>query len=102
MILKFEEMCLESAKEYAPLFVQVLNILYDEDIIQEDVILEWANHKEHAADESDKIFVKQSQKFIQGQQNIYLFTLRSVSFVVFNGTQTINFLSHIERHGTGI
>nr|KAJ0217948.1 hypothetical protein LSAT_V11C300114230 [Lactuca sativa] len=58
-------MCLESAKEYAPLFVQVLNILYDEDIIQEDVILEWANHKEHAADESDKIFVKQSQKFIQ-------------------------------------
>ncbi|KVH99637.1 translation initiation factor eIF-2B subunit epsilon isoform X1 [Cynara cardunculus var. scolymus] len=64
VILKFEEMCLESGKEYAPLFVQVLHLLYDKDIIQEEAILNWANEKEDA-DESDKVFVKQSEKFIQ-------------------------------------
>ncbi|KAJ8572957.1 hypothetical protein K7X08_009468 [Anisodus acutangulus] len=64
VILKFEEMCLESAKEYSPLFLQVLHHLYDQDIIQEEAILDWASEKE-GAEESDKVFVKQSEKFIQ-------------------------------------
>lgn len=64
VILKFEEMCLESAREYSPLFVQILHHLYDQDIIQEEAILDWASEKE-GAEESDKIFVKQSEKFIQ-------------------------------------
>lgn len=64
VILKFEEMCLESAREYSPLFVQILHHLYDQDIIQEEAILDWASEKE-GAEESDKVFVKQSEKFIQ-------------------------------------
>uniref|UniRef100_A0A5B6ZZC6 Translation initiation factor eIF2B subunit epsilon n=1 Tax=Davidia involucrata TaxID=16924 RepID=A0A5B6ZZC6_DAVIN len=64
VILKFEEMCLESAKEFSPLFAQILHLLYDKDILQEEAILNWASEKE-GADESDKVFVKQSEKFIQ-------------------------------------
>ncbi|KAJ0014641.1 hypothetical protein Pint_20620 [Pistacia integerrima] len=64
VILKFEEICLESAKEFSPLFARILHLLYDKDILEEDAILRWAAEKE-GADESDKIFVKQSEKFIQ-------------------------------------
>ncbi|KAL3616417.1 hypothetical protein CASFOL_039807 [Castilleja foliolosa] len=64
VILKFEEMCLESTKEYSTLFVQILHLLYDKDILQEDAILNWASEKEEA-DESDKVFLKQAEKFIQ-------------------------------------
>ncbi|GKV07540.1 hypothetical protein SLEP1_g19300 [Rubroshorea leprosula] len=64
VILKFEEMCLESAKEFFPLFQQILHLLYEKDILQEDAILRWADEKE-GADESDKVFIKQSEKFIQ-------------------------------------
>jgi hypothetical protein len=41
-----------------------LPILYDKDVVSEDAIMRWAEEKEHA-DESDKIFVKQSEAFIQ-------------------------------------
>nr|DAD27618.1 TPA_asm: hypothetical protein HUJ06_029086 [Nelumbo nucifera] len=64
VIMKFEEMCLESAKEFSPLFAQILHLLYDKDILQEEAILSWASEKE-GADESDKIFVKQAETFIQ-------------------------------------
>ncbi|CAA0816841.1 Trimeric LpxA-like enzyme [Striga hermonthica] len=64
VILKFEEMCLESSKEYSSLFVQILHLLYDKDLLQEEAILNWASEKEEA-DESDKLFVKQAEKFIQ-------------------------------------
>ncbi|KAI3451486.1 hypothetical protein Pfo_008151 [Paulownia fortunei] len=64
VILKFEEMCIESTKEYSTLFVQILHLLYDQDILQEDAILNWASEKEEA-DESDKLFLKQAEKFIQ-------------------------------------
>ncbi|OVA19098.1 Bacterial transferase hexapeptide repeat [Macleaya cordata] len=64
VIMKFEEMCLESTKEFAPLFAQILHLLYDKDILTEDAIVSWASEKE-GADESDKIFVKQSEAFIQ-------------------------------------
>ncbi|XP_038970929.1 translation initiation factor eIF-2B subunit epsilon [Phoenix dactylifera] len=64
VLLKFEEMCLETAKEFAPLFSAILNHLYEKDILSEDAILSWAEEKE-GADESDKIFVKQSEQFLK-------------------------------------
>ncbi|KAK7337851.1 hypothetical protein VNO77_18438 [Canavalia gladiata] len=64
VILKFEEMCLESAKEFAPLFTRILHYLYNEDIVEEDAILSWEDEKK-GADETDKVFVKQAQKLIQ-------------------------------------
>ncbi|KAK9140541.1 hypothetical protein Scep_010222 [Stephania cephalantha] len=64
VILKFEEMCLESTREFSPLFAQILHLLYDKDILSEDAILSWASEKE-GGDEADKIFVKQSEVFIQ-------------------------------------
>ncbi|CAL5185651.1 unnamed protein product [Lathyrus oleraceus] len=64
VILKFEEMCLESAKEFAPLFTKILHYLYNEDIVEEDAILSWEDEKKDA-DESDKVFVNQAQKLIQ-------------------------------------
>ncbi|KAL0005735.1 hypothetical protein SO802_013296 [Lithocarpus litseifolius] len=64
VIQKFEEVCLESAKEFSPLFSKILFHLYDKDLIQEDAILKWDDEKKNA-DEADKVFVKQSEKFIQ-------------------------------------
>ncbi|XVF06549.1 hypothetical protein REPUB_Repub06bG0058700 [Reevesia pubescens] len=64
VILKFEEICLESAKEFSPLFPQILHLLYEKEILQEDAILRWADEKE-GADESDKVFLKRSEKLIQ-------------------------------------
>ncbi|XP_021282065.1 translation initiation factor eIF-2B subunit epsilon isoform X2 [Herrania umbratica] len=64
VILKFEEICLESAKEFSPLFAQILHLLYDKDILEEDAILRWADEKE-GADESDKVFVQHAEKFLQ-------------------------------------
>ncbi|TKY61431.1 translation initiation factor eIF-2B subunit epsilon [Spatholobus suberectus] len=64
VILKFEEMCSESAKEFAPLFTRILHHLYDEDVVEEDAILSWEDEKKDA-DEADKVFVKQAKKLIQ-------------------------------------
>ncbi|VFQ70966.1 unnamed protein product [Cuscuta campestris] len=64
VIMKFEEMCLESAKEYSTIFDAILRLLYDKEVIQEAAILKWASELE-GGDESDKVFVKQSEKFIQ-------------------------------------
>lgn len=64
VILKFEEMCLESAKEFAPLFTKILHYMYNEDIIEEDAILSWEDEKK-GADEADKVFVNQAQPLIQ-------------------------------------
>ncbi|XP_040999622.1 translation initiation factor eIF-2B subunit epsilon isoform X2 [Juglans microcarpa x Juglans regia] len=64
VILTFEEMCLESAKEFFPVFAKILWHLYDKDIIQEEAVLKWDDEKKDA-DDSDKVFVKQSEKFIQ-------------------------------------
>ncbi|XP_042515353.1 translation initiation factor eIF-2B subunit epsilon-like [Macadamia integrifolia] len=64
IIMKFEEMCMEYVKEFSPLFAQILHFLYEKNILQEEAILSWASEKE-GADESDKVFVKQSEAFIQ-------------------------------------
>ena len=44
--------------------LQILPYLYDKEVVSEDAILRWAEEKENA-DESDKVFVKQSDAFIQ-------------------------------------
>jgi len=64
ILLTFEEVCLESHKDFAPLFSQVLQVLYDRDIVSEDAIMAWAQEKKDA-DDNDKVFVKQSEPFIQ-------------------------------------
>lgn len=64
ILLKFEEMCQENTKEFSPLFSKILPYLYDKEVVSEDAILRWAEEKENA-DESDKVFVKQSEAFIQ-------------------------------------
>ncbi|KAK7397263.1 hypothetical protein VNO78_18430 [Psophocarpus tetragonolobus] len=64
IILKFEEMCSESAKEYATLFTRILHYFYNEDVVEEDAILSWEDEKKDA-DEADKVFVKQAQHLIQ-------------------------------------
>jgi hypothetical protein len=48
--------------------------MYNEDIIEEDAILSWEDEKKEA-DESDKVFVKQAQAFIQVSIFIYFYTL---------------------------
>ncbi|KAL8090381.1 uncharacterized protein LOC141697203 [Apium graveolens] len=64
VIMKFEDMCMGSGQEYAPLFEQILHLLYDKEIIQEEAILNWASEKEEA-EESDKVFVKKCESFIR-------------------------------------
>uniref|UniRef100_A0A0D6R6T7 Translation initiation factor eIF2B subunit epsilon n=1 Tax=Araucaria cunninghamii TaxID=56994 RepID=A0A0D6R6T7_ARACU len=63
VLLRFEEICLESGKEFAPIFSKILEVFYEKDIVSEEAILSWATEKEEA-DESDKVFVKQSEAFI--------------------------------------
>lgn len=38
--------------------------MYDKDIVSEDAIMAWAKEKQDA-DDHDKVFVKQSEPFIQ-------------------------------------
>ncbi|KAJ4779352.1 Translation initiation factor eIF-2B subunit epsilon [Rhynchospora pubera] len=64
VILKFEEMCMEITREFAPIFSSVLHQLYDKEVITEDAILKWESEKADA-DESDKVFVKQSEAFLK-------------------------------------
>ncbi|KAL1828028.1 hypothetical protein ACET3Z_006440 [Daucus carota] len=64
VIMKFEDICMGSAREYSVLFEQILHLLYDKEIIQEEAILSWASEKEEA-EESDKVFVKKCEKFIR-------------------------------------
>ncbi|XP_061995268.1 uncharacterized protein LOC133713168 [Rosa rugosa] len=64
VIMKFEEMCLESAKEFSSVFDKILYQLYDQEVIQEEAILRWVEEKTDA-DESDRIFVRQAETFVQ-------------------------------------
>lgn len=67
-IMKFEEMCLESCKEFSPLFSKILLNLYDKDILEEEAILRWREEKE-GADESDRVFVIQCKEFFEWLEN---------------------------------
>ncbi|KAL6188193.1 hypothetical protein ACLB2K_039586 [Fragaria x ananassa] len=64
VIIKFEEMCLESSKEFASVFDKILDQLYDQEVIQEEAILRWVEEKTNA-DESDKVFVRQAENFVR-------------------------------------
>ncbi|KAI4980189.1 hypothetical protein ZWY2020_020674 [Hordeum vulgare] len=59
-----EDTLLEGPLLISPLFSKILPYLYDKEVVSEDAILRWAEEKENA-DESDKVFVKQSDVFIQ-------------------------------------
>ncbi|XP_034699209.1 pre-mRNA-splicing factor ATP-dependent RNA helicase DEAH1-like [Vitis riparia] len=48
----------------------ILHLLYDKDILQEDAILKWAS--EEGAEESNRVFVKQSEKFIQAFFSLFM------------------------------
>ena len=48
--------------------------MYDKDIVVEDAILSWEDEKRDA-DEADKIFVKQAQRFIQVSIIVYFYML---------------------------
>ncbi|KAK8938162.1 hypothetical protein KSP40_PGU004589 [Platanthera guangdongensis] len=64
VILKFEDICSGTTRDFAPLFSNILTFLYDKEILSEKAILSWAQEKE-GADESDKIFTKQAEQFIK-------------------------------------
>ena len=50
--------------------LQILHLLYDKDILQEDAILKWTS--EEGAEESNRVFVKQSEKFIQAFFSLFM------------------------------
>lgn len=47
--------------------VQLLEVLYDKDVVEEDAFLQWAQEKEHG-DEEDKVFLKKAEHFIEWLQ----------------------------------
>ncbi|KAK1376175.1 eIF-2B GDP-GTP exchange factor subunit epsilon [Heracleum sosnowskyi] len=65
IILKFEEICMDSVKEYTSLFTLILVFMYDNNIIQKEAVLMWESEKEKA-DESDRFFVKKAENFLRG------------------------------------
>ncbi|PSC74700.1 Translation initiation factor eIF-2B subunit epsilon [Micractinium conductrix] len=64
LLLTFEEYCEEegdfssgeNGSVFAPLFPQVVKLCYDQDLLSEEAILDWAHEKEHAGEE-DRRFV---------------------------------------------
>uniref|UniRef100_A0A1J3HTX4 Translation initiation factor eIF2B subunit epsilon n=1 Tax=Noccaea caerulescens TaxID=107243 RepID=A0A1J3HTX4_NOCCA len=64
VIMKFEEMCQETARELGPLFAKILHYMYEIDVLQEDAILRWAEEKA-GADEADRVYLQQCEAFIQ-------------------------------------
>ena len=60
-------LCGSLLTEIVPLSLQLLEVLYDKDVLEEDAVLQWAQEKEHG-DEEDKIFLKKAEKFIEWLQ----------------------------------
>ena len=70
LLLTFEEYCsddgifhAENGSMCANAFCQVLQLLYDADIISEEAILAWAEEKGNA-EESDKVFLEKAKPFL--------------------------------------
>jgi len=70
LLLTLEEFCgaegdfaSERGATFAPMFCQVLQIMYDMDIISEEACEAWAGEKEHA-EEEEKVFLKKAQPFL--------------------------------------
>eukprot|EP00879_Flechtneria_rotunda_P013226 GHRR01013811.1.p1 GENE.GHRR01013811.1~~GHRR01013811.1.p1 ORF type:complete len:545 (+),score=210.68 GHRR01013811.1:1011-2645(+) len=49
---------------FAPVFANLLQLLYDNEVIEEAAITSWAAEKEHA-DESEKLFLQKSAAFLE-------------------------------------
>eukprot|EP00878_Enallax_costatus_P018338 GHUV01019301.1.p1 GENE.GHUV01019301.1~~GHUV01019301.1.p1 ORF type:complete len:732 (+),score=248.43 GHUV01019301.1:153-2348(+) len=49
---------------FAPLFANLLQLLYDGEVVEEAAITNWAAEKEHA-DESEKVFLQKSAAFLE-------------------------------------
>lgn len=47
--------------------MQLLEVLYDKDVVEEDAFLQWAQEKEHG-DEEDRVFLNKAQQFIEWLQ----------------------------------
>ncbi|CAK0779954.1 hypothetical protein CVIRNUC_004898 [Coccomyxa viridis] len=76
MMLTIEEFCGEEGifentgeqgRLFEPVFAQLLAALYEQDVLEEDAVLQWAQEKEHA-DEEDKVFLRKAEEFIQWLQ----------------------------------
>ena len=68
--MTFEEYCsddgvfhAEKGSLCAEAFCQVLQLLYDGDVMSEEAILSWAEEKE-SAEEDDKIFLRKARPFL--------------------------------------
>lgn len=73
LLLTFEEFCSAegvfegggaNGAAFAPLFAQVLKMLYDVDIVSEDAFMAWADEKAHA-DESERVYLNRAAGFIE-------------------------------------
>jgi len=70
LLLTFEEYCSDDGVFHAEngsmctdAFCQVLQLLYDSDVISEEALLSWAEEKE-SAEESDKVFLHKAKPFL--------------------------------------
>ena len=70
LLLTFEEYCsddgvfhAENGSMCAEGFCQVLQLLYDSEVISEEAILSWAEEKE-SAEEEDKVFLEKARPFV--------------------------------------
>lgn len=43
---------------------RLCKLLYDEDLVEEDAFLAWAEEKEHASEE-ERVFLRKAQRFIE-------------------------------------
>eukprot|EP01018_Ginkgo_biloba_P021606 Gb_27144 [translate_table: standard] len=69
VLLKFEEVCVESRKEFAPIFSKVLESFYDKDFVLENVIISLEREKKEA-DKEGQVSVKQSEDIQYSKMNI--------------------------------
>lgn len=54
----------ERGAAFATVFPQLLKLLYDEDVVVEEAVLQWADEKEHA-EEEEKAFLALAAPFVQ-------------------------------------
>eukprot|EP01018_Ginkgo_biloba_P038869 Gb_10762 [translate_table: standard] len=55
VLLKFEEICVELGKEFAPICSKILEAFYDKDIVLENVIIPWAINDDYELGEEVRI-----------------------------------------------
>ncbi|GBG77156.1 hypothetical protein CBR_g23483 [Chara braunii] len=72
MLLALEEVCMDGPpgttrgglRSFGPIFVNVLELLYNTGLVREESILTWEEEKKGAV-ESDRVFVKQCETFLK-------------------------------------